>query len=363
MTTPEETTWDIEPHTAVKHRILQHYLNAWFPILNRYHRRVIYLDGFSGPGVYKGGQPGSPIIALKTASEHFRPIDGEAVFLFVEDRPDRVTNLRVEVSKLTLPKNYKVHIESGQFEAIVSKILDDLEKGGKSLAPTFAFVDPFGFSGLPFKLMERLLRHDRSEAFITFMVDSINRFASTPNNEIRRHIRDLFGTDEVFEIVTRSGDRGRELTQLYQRQLATVGRYVRSFEMRDRNDKIIYHLQFVTKHPLGHRKMKEAMWKVDSEGDFRFSDATDPSQQILFRADHAKRLFEILTRSFNGQTVDVSLVRKFVQDQTGYVDKHATQSLTYGEQNSKLLVNDIKADGKNRKKNTFPPGTIVTFAA
>jgi len=134
MATPEETTWDIEPHTAVKHKILQNYLSAWFPILNRYHRRVIYLDGFSGPGIYKGGEPGSPIIALRTANEHFRPIDGEAVFLFVEDRADRVANLRLEVSKLTLPQNYKVHIESGHFEAIVSKILDDLEKDGKSLA-------------------------------------------------------------------------------------------------------------------------------------------------------------------------------------------------------------------------------------
>jgi three-Cys-motif partner protein len=361
MTTPEETTWDIEPHTAVKHRILQNYLNAWFPILNRCHRRVIYLDGFSGPGVYKGGEPGSPIIALKTAYEHFRPINGEAVFLFVEDRADRVANLRLEVSKLALPKNYKVHIESGQFEAIVSKILDDLEKDGRSLAPTFAFVDPFGFSGLPFELMGRLLRHNRSEAFITFMVDSVNRFAHAPNNEIRKHIRDLFGTDEVFKIVTGTGDRVGELTQLYQRQLTTLGQYVRSFEMRDRNNKIIYHLQFVTKHPLGHLKMKEAMWRVDSEGDFRFSDATDPSQQILFRSEHAKQLLEILTRSFGGQTVDVLQVRQFVRDQTGYIDKHVTQSLSYGEQNAKLLVKDLKADGKNRKRNTFPPGTIVTF--
>jgi len=361
MATPDETTWDIEPHTAIKHKILQYYLSAWFPILNRYHPRVVYIDGFSGPGIYNGGEPGSPIIALKTASEHFRKIDGEAVFLFVEDRPDRVEQLQREVSKLTLPKNYHVHIESGQFEETVANLLNDLEQKGGSLAPTFAFVDPFGFSGLPFELLARLLRHERSEAFITFMVDSINRFVTAPNDDIHQHIRSLFGTDEVFGIVSGSEDRVQKLTHLYQRQLRTVGQYVRSFEMRDRNDKTIYYLQFVTKHSLGHLKMKEAMWRVDSEGDFSFSDATDPSQQVLFRAEHDKRLFDILSESFSGQTLEYSAMWQFVKDQTAFIERHLKQSLHYGETKSQLLVKDVKIDGKKRRKNTFPDGTIVTF--
>lgn len=361
MATPEETTWDLEPHTAVKHKILQNYLNAWFPILNRYHRRVLFLDGFSGPGIYRGGEPGSPIIALKTANEHFRPIDGEAVFLFIEDREDRTRSLQREVAKLTLPKNYSVHIESGQFSGVVSNLLDDLEKGGDSLAPTFAFVDPFGFSGLPFDLMARLLRHERSEAFITLMVDPINRFLTAPNDAIREHIRSLYGTDEVFDIISGGGDRVMKLAQLYQRQLGTLGQFVRSFEMRDRNDKTIYYLQFVTKHPLGHLKMKEAMWKVAPDGVFSFSDATDPNQQVLFQEAHEQQLYEILHGSFKGQTVEVSEVRKFVQDRTAYIDRHLRMSLRYGEQNSELRVNELKKDGTKRKKNTFPDGANITF--
>jgi len=123
--------------------------------------------------------------------------------------------------------------------------------------------------------------NERSEALITFMVDSINRFITARDDEIRHHIMGLFGTDEVFKVVSTSGDGVKKLTQLYQSQLKKVGRFVRSFEMRDRNDRIIYYLQFVTRHRLGHLKMKEAMWQVDSEGDFSFSDATDPKQQVL----------------------------------------------------------------------------------
>ena len=35
---------------------------------------------------------------------------------------------------------------------------------------------------------------------------------------------------------------------------------------------------------LALKKMKEAMWAADPTGEFRFSDATDPSQGILFVA-------------------------------------------------------------------------------
>lgn len=361
MATPEETTWPIEPHTIAKHKILRKYLSAWFPILNRYHKRLVYLDGFSGPGIYKGGEPGSPIIALKTASEHFRPINGEAIFLFIEERADRADNLKREVGKLTLPATFRVHIESSQFEQTVTGILDALDKEVQGLAPTFAFVDPFGFSGLPFDLLERLLKHDRSEAFITFMVESVNRFVEAPNDEIKAHIRALFGTDRVFDVVAGSGDRVKAIAQLYKSQLQKVGRYVRSFQMRDRNDRVIYYLQFVTKHPLGHLKMKEAMWQVDLEGDFAFSDATDPTQEVLFRKEHDKDLFSILRRVFGGQTIQVAQIRTFVRDQTAYIDKHMISSLRFAEPAGAIQVAPAKFDGSKRRKNSFPDDALITF--
>jgi hypothetical protein len=38
-------------------------MQAWVPILTRYYGRVVYIDGFAGPGIYVGGEEGSPIIA------------------------------------------------------------------------------------------------------------------------------------------------------------------------------------------------------------------------------------------------------------------------------------------------------------
>jgi three-Cys-motif partner protein len=66
---PESTIWPIVPHTSAKHTILRTYLDAWFPIMS-WKPRVVFLDGFAGPGRYEGGEPGSPIIALESAKTH-----------------------------------------------------------------------------------------------------------------------------------------------------------------------------------------------------------------------------------------------------------------------------------------------------
>ena len=50
MTMPKETLWELDPHTKAKHEILGRTLRAWFPILGNYNRRIVYIDGFSGPG-------------------------------------------------------------------------------------------------------------------------------------------------------------------------------------------------------------------------------------------------------------------------------------------------------------------------
>ncbi len=63
-------TWSIPPHTRAKHEILRYYLGAWFPILATIQHRLLYIDGFAGPGEYEGGEDGSPIIALKVAKDH-----------------------------------------------------------------------------------------------------------------------------------------------------------------------------------------------------------------------------------------------------------------------------------------------------
>ena len=361
MVKSSEILWAIEPHTEIKHKILESYLKAWFPILKKYNPRVVYLDGFSGPGRYSGGEPGSPVIALNVAKSFSTNLTGEIVFLFVEREQERIDNLNKEIEQLGLPGNFKVVAVCGEFQDVCEALLANIEARNQNLAPTFAFIDPFGYSGLPFKLISKFLTFPKGEVFITFMVESLNRFLTLDNPANSKHIMDLFGTEEATKVGPNSPNRTDKLRLIYQNQLAKVANFVRYFEMRDRDDRIIYYLFFATNHPLGHVRMKEAMWKVDELGDFRFSDATDPTQTTLFGADHDGAILNLIKIKFDGRKVSFGELGTFIEDKTPYLKKHLRESLRQAEDGGAIVVEQTRNDGKKRRGKTFPDQVILTI--
>jgi three-Cys-motif partner protein len=362
LTTPRDTIWQVEPHTAAKHKILRGYLDAWFPILNAYNRRIVYVDGFSGPGRYLGGEPGSPVIAAEAARTHRANLAGELVFLFIEERPDRADRLKREIAKLNYPAHFKVKVERGVFAEKLGNALDELDKDRTQIAPTFALIDPFGFSGIPYALIKRLLSKNKCEVLITIMVNSINRWLTHPEEDIRANIVETFGTQDALSIAAGSEDRIPALRNLYQKQLEKAAKFVRYFELRDRDNRVVYYLFFATNNALGHLKMKEAMWKVDPLGDFKFSDSTDPNQQVLFSEPSFTPLAGELISQFHGHgRTPVGRIETFVEDKTPYLGKHMRQALSQIESAGRLKVAEMKADGKKRRSGTYPKDATVSF--
>lgn len=376
MATPKETLWEMEPHTKAKHDILGWYLSAWFSILSTpYNRtrhsrsRIVYIDGFCGPGRYKAGEPGSPLIALKAALNalnHRKTTPDEmpdkVVFWFMDERQDRIEHLKQELENVTTPAHFEVISETGRFDEKFGAMLDHFEKSNDSIGPTFAFIDPFGFSGIPFSLIERLLKFKRCEVFITFMVDAINRFLKHPEDKVVQHIAEAFSMDEAISIAKGTGNRVVQLRELYQSKLNGVAQYVRYFEMRNQQDRTQYYLFFASNHKLGHLKMKEAMWKMDPDGEFKFSDATNPNQMFLFGTDTTSTLLDQMRAKFGGAgVVDCSDVRRFVEVETPYLSKHMNAALKQEEVRDGIAVEELQSNGKKRKKNTYPDKVRFRF--
>jgi three-Cys-motif partner protein len=362
VTKPAETLWEIEPHTKAKHEILRKYLGAWFPILGSKIPRIVYIDGFCGPGRYLGGEEGSPIIALQEARKQPVLANSEVIFLFIDERDDRIKHLEKELSSLNIPSNFHVDARVNEFENTLIKILDDLQSQGNHLAPTFAFIDPFGFMGAPFSLVKRLLGNQRTEVFINIMIDFVNRFVEHPTPVIQQHIKDLLGaSDAEINHVVNSSDRKLAFRQLYQNKLHQYAKFVRFFEMYDDKNNLIYYLFFASNHPLGHKKMKEAFWGIDSQSGFRFSDRTNPNQPVLFELDPCLDLAKLLKLKFSGTTQRSEDVILFVNDETAYIETHAKKALAYLESINEISVESKKSDGKTRRKGTFPDGVIIHF--
>lgn len=355
--------WSLASHTKAKHDILKRYLGAWFAILGRYTKKVVYIDGFCGPGRYDKGEKGSPIIALELAIDHAKIlVNTEFIFVFIDKEKAYIDYLQHEINQKALPPNLHIMTYNNEFADVMSGIFNDLQSRGQHLAPTFAFVDPFGFSGIPFVLIQKLLHNDHAEVFINIMADSINRFIEHPNDTIPQHIIDTFGTDEVIDIIQNTRDRFTALRDLYQRQLKKYAKFVRFFEMRDKNNRIIYYLFFASNHRVGHLKMKEAFWRVDSESGFVFSDATNPHQAVLFKADPARELAILLKGKYKGQRVTTEdIIHNFVEDETAYTCSHAIKALNLLELEEQISVSALKVDGSKRRKKSFPDGVVVEF--
>ena len=362
MSVPKETVWKIDPHTTIKHKILENYLNAWFPILNKYEKKLNYIDGFAGPGRYSKGEKGSPIIAIEVVKNHKMKMSGKFNFMFIEMDEKRKIYLESEIKKIDIPDNFTISVFDEKFHIVLGKILNDLNKEKASLAPTFSFIDPFGFSGLPFVLVKKLLCNPKVEVLITFMVDSINRFIE--NEDLKNQFEELFGSKEVYDIVKNSQKREYDLMNFYNKQLLSEAkaRHVCNFKMCDKKNRPLYYLFFATNHITGFIKMKEAMWRVDSEGDFRFSDASDESQELLFRKDNKVDIFKVLEKRAKGKKdIRVKSIREFVEGKTLYLKKHLNQALKYAEDNELIIVEQIKLDGKRRRGQTFADDVIVNF--
>src|SRR6516162_3798832 len=64
-----KTLWEAAPHTRAKLDIVSGYLYPWFEIFGRTEgiTRVVYIDGFAGPGEYTNIPNGSPVAALNEA--------------------------------------------------------------------------------------------------------------------------------------------------------------------------------------------------------------------------------------------------------------------------------------------------------
>lgn len=361
---PEPILWNLGSHTPGKHLVLRGYLDAWLAILGMTQERILFIDGFAGPGEYTEHEPGSPIIALRALKDHsakgrFKP---QMIFLFVENHEGRVEHLKrlVDAERSMLPPNVEIHIECGKFDATMTTVLDSVEGTGGRLAPTFLMADPFGVSDTPMSVIARVLRHPKSEVYISFMYEAINRFKATP--EFEPHLDGLFGCpDWRAGLTIEDPDEKRAFFfSLYRNQLKAAGAtHVLHFELYE-GGRLVYAIFFGSKHPRGCDKMKQAIWKVDPFGDYAFRGARGNQLGLEIGGPDLKRFAGELLTVFSASPdwLDIKELEAFSQsDGTDFHSGHLRKALAILEDDRVIEVD--RASGK--RKSSFPDGTRLRF--
>ena len=362
-----DTLWALDDHTKGKHVVLKSYLDAWLPILSRYNGRVLFIDGFAGPGTYHGGQEGSPLIAIRCVREHTAStLIKEVVCIFIEADERRAKHLREVLTRLEnsggLPEKCKVFIEHATFDERLTKVLDLIEEQKTRIAPAFVMIDPFGVSDTPMAVIERLFKNARVEVYVSFMYEWINRFKDTP--EFEPHMDRLFGTTDwrAGLAVEDANERRAFFFNLYELQLRKAGAsHVVRLELFSGN-RLKYAIFFGTRHVLGADKMKQAIWRIAPTGDYAFHGGRTEQLTLGLETVNFAPLRAAVETFLKGKPAGVWIavgeVQEFVIADTDY---HSSQYKTNALKPLES-AGSVEVDPASRKKKgTYPDGTRLRW--
>ena len=363
----KKVIWECKPRTRAKLEIISHYLRAWFSILaSKGYPRVIYIDGFCGPGKYVGGEEGSPVIAARLANSTAQKYPGfKATLIFIDEETAALEHLSsFDAIKKPHP-NVKIEIKRGKFADEVTQIRAYLRQNPGS--PTFSFIDPFGFGQSPFEKLKLLMHNEHSELFINFWCGFMNRFKEHPNDEVTQKIKNMIGSTEL-EIVVNSIDPIEALCGSFEKNLKSIGKFTLKFAMRDEGNIRDNAFFFCGRQPKGFEKIKQAMWKLDSEHGNEFSAheeiRNDYAQGNLFGGEpQTAKLSTLLKANFAGQKqVPVKRIFKWViEDTANFLPKHARTELENLLGRMEITYVDPGGQQRKRQKYNWPERLLVDF--
>lgn len=316
-----EVVWTLEPHSVGKHALLRGYLPLWLRILGAWHGDLVLYDGFAGPGEYKDGEEGSPIIMLRAAESYIRQKPGARVHCtFVESDEPRFDHLTGMVKDHTWSEGVKFTNVLGRFADKVTSTLQSIARHQDEIGPvpSFFMIDPFGIKGVPFSVFRGLLALEKSECLFTLMWDAILRHSE--HTSFEEYMLELFEDSEWRGL---SSEKLKEyIYSRFEQLLRDAGaKYVLVFNLW-KEGRHIYSLFFATKGIKGCDVMKRAIWKVDPTGSYSFR-GVKPGQSRLDMAFTHTGLRDDLRAEFGFDWVSVEQAEEFVQgDRTQFHSGH-----------------------------------------
>lgn len=266
-----------------KHRIIREYLNGWFPKLGLWAGKILYVDTHAGKGKHLTGEEGSPLVALRTFLAHNARDKilhkSDLNLIFIEYDQENAAELERELQTFTdLPP--QIHWKVYNRDAF--DFLKELEIG---LAPSFMFVDPFGFK-ISCEVLRRVMEHPRSELLITLMwreLDMLIRSEAKTEKQIRT-LNEVFGCEEWKEIadIETSDLRAESAINLLQKRIgAKWSTYIKMLD----NGRTRYLLLHLTNHNDGRDLIKNVLWNCCPEGGWFARKTDDPKQYFLFNPE------------------------------------------------------------------------------
>ena len=247
--------------TAVKHRVLEHYLIPLSLIVGRtWVEDVTFVDCCAGPWETKTEDQsdssfGIAVRQLRHAREILKTEGYTVSFrgLFIEKDPAAYAELETFCKTVI---DIEVKSLQGDFVELIPRILRFVNERPNSFP--FFFIDPKGWAPLKIRPLTPLLKRTPGEVLINFMTSFICRFLQDEDKDFGELIspRAL----EKMEGLT-GQDRYDAAAFAYADEVARAGDFdymCTTLILKPQMDQTYYHLIYGTRHPKGVEVFKQA---------------------------------------------------------------------------------------------------------
>lgn len=311
--------------SKIKDSLLAYYLPPYVSKILMTHKPLIYVDGFAGPGQFKDGNEGSPLIASRIIDE--RLLASNAVC-------PKVLKIFIETEHCEQLRDNLASFNPLIYETSFADLPAILEEQGVTDANLFLYIDPFGIKYLDMGLFHDLVSiYSSVEVLVNFNSFGFVReacrvygaaFDDLPEDDLpERDPWDIASTEETAKRLStiiggtewqgiisdykigaiKGRDVESEIACLYSDYLKTMFEYVLNFPVRLKaGNHPKYRMFHASNHHDGAILMYETMGKektdllfLQSDGQTSLFDQTIENE-LIDRNDVKNKLFDFAVR-------------------------------------------------------------------
>ena len=351
--------------SKAKARIITEYFTSWASIMvavqNKWGNGKVlnYIDLYAGKGRYDDGTLSTPLMILQKIIDNPDFCD-RVQCIFNDAAPENTEQLGAAINSLQGIEclRFKPQVLTGP---VSTEIVRQLE--ASKMAPTFFFIDPFGYAGLSLQLINAMLKGWGSDGVFFFNYNRINMGIS--NSKVTRHMEALFGKERVKNMklkLKELGPIGREdyIKQELKTALQDLGAHHPVSFCFKKDRRTSHYLIAVSKDFKGHEKAKEAMAKessfeVQGVPNYEFWDENSP-QPSLLDSRPMDILEELLMEKYAGDTKTMQQIYENHSAGRRYLKRHYKRVLCLLKEKGKIVTVPAVF-----KAGTFADHVQVTF--
>jgi three-Cys-motif partner protein len=289
---PEPMLWAREEHTKAKHELLLAFFNMWVSVHSGYFASqengglVRIYDGFAGPGVYAGGEPGSPLIIMRALCTNtnllvrWKRVRYDIHFVEKDRARAELLETKLKEFEAAMRNRGPGWTERVHWSVTYGLYEDNVPQPVAEPSALFLFLDPFGYSHAPMTLTQNLVQQPKSDTLVFLPLSFVNRFKDREGQEVA--LDRFFGTTTWREVPD-GPDRPARLLTLFEAQLKKAGLdYVGAFKLRP-DTANAYFIVGGSGHPKGWASIKSGFWAVDpvNGAEYQAPKPPPPGQQTL----------------------------------------------------------------------------------